>query len=464
MKTTLVRTLLLTFPGWLVAASPPDQPAPPPVCEAVAEPMPFMPKALDLRTALLLALEHSPVIGEAREQIREQEGVLVVAKAERRPRVDAVGAYDVIGQNRVEGFGNLFESDNQSWNFDVRLSHAIYSGGQLAANARSAAARVLAAESRMRTVIDGILLDATRNYLDGLLAREEITVQEEAVGVLERQLQTARAGFEAGARPQFDVLQAEVALANSRPPVIRARNQYRLAIDRLRRSIGLPFAEGCEADEVSLTQSWPNSKVNAKLGDLLLQSLANRPELAELADQIQAAESDIRAARSLHKPRVEMFGTYGAQSLRFLGDAGDALAGATGGVRVSVPLLDFGRTRGQVQQASARLAEIEARAAQQRLTIEGEVRQAFFDYDEASQILETSQLVVKQASEALRLAQNRFGAGALTQLELLQSRLELTRSQLENAQALHSYNLAIARLHQAVGTISRDFPPPPKAP
>jgi outer membrane protein TolC len=119
-------------------------------------------------------------------------------------------------------------------------------------------------------------------------------------------------------------------------------------------------------------------------------------------------------------------------------------------------LIDLGRTKGQVIQASARLAEIEARADQERLNIEGEVRQAFFDYDEASQILETSQLVVKQASEALRLAQNRFEAGALTQLEVLQSRLELTRAQLEEVQSLHTYNVAIARLRQAVGTISRE--------
>lgn len=413
-----------------------------------------LPRALDIRTALVLALQYSPVIAEGRNRIREQEGVLIVAKAERLPRVDAVGAYNVTGENRIEGFGSL-SNDNQSWNVDVRLSHSIYAGGLLAANAKSAQARVSAAESRMRTVIDGVLLDASRNYFDGVLAREVITVQQAAVGVLERRFQDTRAAFDAGARPQFDVLQAEVALANAKPPVIRAKNQYRLAIDRLRRSIGLPYPGGCEADAIRLTQSWPNPQVNENLGELLLQGLSNRPELDELADQIQAAEAEIKAAQSAHRPRVEIFGTYGAQSVQFQGDAGDALAGATAGVNFSVPLIDLGRTRGKVVQATSRLAEIEARSEQQRLTIEGEVRQAFFDYDEASQILKTSQLVVKQATEALQLAQNRLLAGALIQLEFLQSQLELTRAQLEHAQALYTYNVAVVRLRQAVGTISR---------
>lgn len=452
MSPAFVRICLATVCGWLTTIACVAQSDLPRGAGANCPPLP---RDLDLRSALSLALEHNPVIAEVREQIREQEGVLIVAKAERRPRVDVVGAYDVIQNTRIEGFGP-FESEGQSWNFDVRLSHTIYAGGQLAASSKSAAARVCAAESRMRTVIDGVLLEVSRHCFDALLAKEVIAVQEEAVGVLDRQLQTAKAAYDAGSRPQFDVLQAEVALANARPPVIRARNQYRLAIDRLRRAIGMPYPDGCEADKVRLTQSWPNPKVNEQLGALLLQGLANRPELAELANQIKAAESDIQAAKSMHKPRVEMYGTYGAQSLRFAGNAGEGLAGATGGVRFTVPIFDFGRTEGQVVQATSRLQEIEARTEQQRLSIEGEVRQAFFDYDEASQILRTSELVVKQAEEALRLAQNRFHAGALTQLEILQSRLELTRAQLERAQALHSYNVAAASLRHAVGTISRE--------
>lgn len=414
------------------------------------------PRELDLDTAMILAVRHSPRISEARAGIREREGVLTVAKAELLPRLDGVSSYDARGRGRIEGFGNIVVADQQGWNLDVQISHVLYNGGARLATNASAAARVAAAESRMRVVIDDVLLEACRHYFDGLLARERIEVQQEAVQVLDGQLRTAKAGFEAGTRPQFDVLQAEVALANAKPPLIRARNEYRLAIDRLRRTTGLAYPEGGDADGVKLTRSWPNPRVNETLGDLLLEGLTKRPELKELASEIQAAKSAVRVAEAAHRPRIELFGTYGAQSLRFSGNASDLINGSTGGVRVMVPLLDLGRTRGQVEQANARLRQIEAREDQQRLDIEGQVRQAFFDYDEASQILETSQLVVKQAQEALRLAQNRFEAGALTQLEILQSRLELTRAQLEEVQSLHTYNLAVARLRQAVGSIARE--------
>lgn len=464
MNPPVTRLLALALIGWAATPTSWSQQTPPPKAEsepvkssapAVEVRVTELPRQLDLPESLLLALRHSPLISEARAQIREQEGVLIEAKAERMPRIDAVGSHDVVEADRIEGFGDIVISDEQAWIADVRLSHVIYNGGLRNANAKSAEARVNAARSRMQTVVDNVLLETSRNYFDGLLAREEISVQEEAIAVLQTQLKTAKVGFDAGSKPQFDVLQAEVALANAKPPLIRARNQYRIAIDRLRRSIGLPYAQGSEASFIRLSQTWPNPKVNEKLADLLFQAIANRPELAQLADEVRAAEFDIKAAKSLHKPRVEMFGTYGTQSERFSGDAADNIDGATGGVRVSVPLIDMGRTRGEVVQATSRLARIEAQQEQQKLDIEGQVRQSYFDYDEASEILETSQLVVKQAAEALRLAQNRFDAGALTQLDVLQSRLELTRAQLEEVQAVHSYNLAVARLRQAVGTISR---------
>lgn len=59
--------------------------------------------------------------------------------------------------------------------------------------------------------------------------------------------------------------------------------------------------------------------------------------------------------------------------------------------------------------------------------------------------------LVGQAEEALRLARASFDAGAATQLEVLQSQLELSRSRYEQIEARHVYHSALARLHRAIG-------------
>ena len=79
------------------------------------------------------------------------------------------------------------------------------------------------------------------------------------------------------------------------------------------------------------------------------------------------------------------------------------------------------------------------------------MRRAWFDVQEAAEILETADLVIEQAREALRLAENRYGAGALTQLDVLQSQLALTRSLLDRESAEQDYHVAYARLREALG-------------
>ena len=103
----------------------------------------------------------------------------------------------------------------------------------------------------------------------------------------------------------------------------------------------------------------------------------------------------------------------------------------------------------QAQQAGGQLGSSD---------IEGEVRDAWVAWEEGSTILESSKRVVEQADEALRLARSSFEAGAATQLDVLQSQLELTRARLEEAVALHTYHTALATVRRAMGEIAEAKP------
>ena len=57
-----------------------------------------------------------------------------------------------------------------------------------------------------------------------------------------------------------------------------------------------------------------------------------------------------------------------------------------------------------------------------------------------------------QAEEALRLASARLSAGAGTQLEVLNSRVEVTQAQSNRLQALYNYNTALAEFDRVTAT------------
>ena len=93
----------------------------------------------------------------------------------------------------------------------------------------------------MRDTIDQVIATVRQQFYQVILNKALIGVQEESVNLLEAQLKDQQNRFEAGTVPRFNVLQAEVALANQQPALITARNNYRIAQLQLARTIGLDF-------------------------------------------------------------------------------------------------------------------------------------------------------------------------------------------------------------------------------
>jgi outer membrane protein len=432
-----------------------------PLClggEDAADAATTLPRSLNLDTARALALRHNRSIAQAKERIREQDGVVVEARSAFSPRVDANGGYDFRDQNRIESFGGLFAPIDQSWIADVAVTYTVLDGKFRDANSEAAKAAKAAAESQMQAVLDEVLLQVSLRYFDALLATDRIDVQQKALDVLGEQLSYATKRFDAGAGKQFDVLQAEVALANAKPGLVRAQGAYKIAIDQLRRTIGLDFPKGAGPKDIKLADRWPDAKLRHSLDDAIRRALDNRPELAAVRAQIEANRQQVIAEQSRHKPKLQVVGSYGAQSLSFTDTTADAMAGWTAGLRLSIPIIDGGLTKGKVQQAESRLRQAELGEEQRQFDIEGEVRDAFVSWEESSTIMESSRLVVEQADEALRLARSSFEAGALTQLDVLQSQLELTRARLEEVVALHNYHTSLASLRRAMGDIAESQP------
>src|SRR5690606_3669513 len=107
-----------------------------------------------------------------------------------------------------------------------------------------------AAKLELEAVINAALLDVRTRFYTVLVARERIKVQEQNVELLRRQLQDVRNRFEAGTVSNFEVLRAEVAVANAQPPLISARNNFRLAIDDLRQALGFSTTDDANVARV----------------------------------------------------------------------------------------------------------------------------------------------------------------------------------------------------------------------
>src|SRR5204863_3384272 len=87
-----------------------------------------------------------------------------------------------------------------------------------------------------------LMLQVVEAFYRGLLQEQGLSVAEEGVKLADQQLGLAKTRFEAGSAARFDVLRAEVELANAKTTLIRAKSSVDIAYQALRSVLSLPPA------------------------------------------------------------------------------------------------------------------------------------------------------------------------------------------------------------------------------
>ncbi len=430
---------------------------------ALASPPPFksdglpdpdyaVPAALNLDYALAFALDNNHAIRQARERIRQQDGVLIEVRSAQIPNVIAGGNYT---RNDSDVSQAVVPVD-RSWGISLQATQVLYAGGGVAASVKGAALAREAALLDLQSVINEQLLLVRTRFYAVLLAQQSISVQEENVKLLEEQLKDVRNRFDAGAVSNFEVLRAEVALANGRPALISARNAWRVGIEELRQVLGFVNVGGHDVARVPdfVGSLEPGPEINFDLRDALHSARSNRPEIQRLSKLEEAGQQQVTVARAGYQPQVELFGRYD-----WMGAGTSAWSsrrdGWTAGVQAQWRIFDGRATAGRVAQSKSQLMQTRLAIEEATLAVDVEVRRAHSALTEAWELVDASGKVVAQAEEALRLANVRYGAGTATQLDVLTSQVALTDARLNQLVAFYNYNVALAAMRRAVGEADR---------
>jgi outer membrane protein TolC len=419
------------------AATPPPAAVPPPV-----------PDTLDLETAVKYALEHSYAILQARERIREQEGLIVSVRAQALPSLSLGATY---GRNDPE-IGSGTPRAYQSWLIALDARQTLYAGGAISAAIDAQRYAREAALLDLRATINQALLGVRTRFYAVLFAREQIKVQEQSVELLQEQLKDARNRRAAGTVSDFEVLRAEVELANAQPPLISARNNYRLAIDELRQALGYDNRTPENLRKIpEFTGTLEVAPAAYDLQAALDTARLNRPELQRLAQAELARDAAVRNARAGYRPNVALVGSYELVKKFGSNSFPDSPLGWTVGLQGSWAIFDGKLTDGRVAQAKSQLDQARLTRAEQTLAVEVEVRRALSSLQEATELVDAAKQVVRQAEEALRLAAVRNSAGTATQLDVLSTQVALTQARNNRLSADYRQAVALATLRTALG-------------
>jgi outer membrane protein TolC len=411
----------------------------------------WLTRPLSLADALNTALTQNATLLKAQNDLEASHGLVVQTRAVALPTVKASGQYQDDELTLVQNFPGT-QVSHQSWNTGIQVVQAIYEGGKLRAAIRAADATKQQAVAQYQTTVSDTLLAVRLAYYDTLLADQQITVHEASVNLLQKELEDQQHRLNAGTVPKFNVLRAEVAVANERPNLIHAKNDYRIAKNNLANLLGYNLPRDVwENVPLNLTDTLAATPYDVNLPDAIQQALTRRTELVALRKQVELNQLNIVNARSGYKPTVSVFAGYNWMNNEFSTELGNNLNGWNAGAQMSWDIFDGLLTHGKVIQANAQYAHAKTDLTDQSRQIELAVRTAYSDFLEAKEVLDSQNKVQEEADEALREAKARADAGTGTQLDVLDAETSLTQARTTQIQALHDYTSARAKLERAIG-------------
>ena len=437
---------------------------------------------LTLDEAVRIALRQNPDLLKQLQEIERTRGQIIEVRAEALPHLTLNASYDQRAKDLLEigsGSGGTSNFDttsaeldpaiqaiikslggstsssrpvqNKSWHVTLQAQQVLYAGGQVGAAIKIAKFSEDAAYYQLRNTIDQVVATVRSQFAAVLTNFALIKVADETVRLQADQLRDQKNRFEAGTVPRFNVLRAEVELANVQPDLIRARNNHLLSEIALAKTLGLdPGPDG----KPTFTATGKLEILEHPLGlqAALELARARRPFLKVQRQQILQQTEQIKVALAGYKPRLDANAGWEVRNSRLSTDLDKTVDGWFFGVTGRWNIFDGLATHGRVKQARASLESARINYEDSVQKVDLEVQTAYANLQTARETIKSQQKNVEQANESLRLANERFSAGAGTQLEILDARTALTKSRSTELQSRGDYNAALAEFDRATAT------------
>ncbi|ABW27437.1 TolC family protein [Acaryochloris marina] len=341
-----------------------------------------------------------------------------------------------ISQGNTGGISNRIQGT-------VSATYNIYTSGFRSGQIEAAKAQVKISELELKRQLEQLRLDVANDYYNLQQSSALITVSKDAVRNAEASLEVARVREQAGIGTKFDVLQAEVQLADTIQNATQADNLQKIAQRQLAQRLNVKETVNLSAaDQVNIAGGWL-----LNLEDSIVLALQNRVELAQLLSQRRLAQQQRRVALAANKPQLQAFA-----SAEVVDELDDNVSGAFGyavGLQVSINFFDGGAAKSRAAQQEENIAIAETQFADTKNDLRFEVEQAYADLQSNLRNINTAQSSVQLAEESLALARLRSSAGIGTQLDVTSAENSLTQAKGNLVSAILNYNRALIALQRA---------------
>jgi cobalt-zinc-cadmium efflux system outer membrane protein len=382
-----------------------------------------------------LALEHNPAMTGAQGFIDQQRGHQTAAGAYPNPSVIGNAGYgEIRDTGRADIQSMLTRQSLTEYNMTVRQpmeSPAMRAARQRAADAGVATANAGFVEARLNLVAQVKVA-----FYDLLLAQQNASLARQNLDIVEGVARIVKARVKSGEAPQFEAIKAEVEVLKARQLLVRADNSV-----RVNRVVVDTFTAGKLGLSYSVEGEFAGMRKEIQIDSLMTRMLNQHPTLQRLLQSVEQSEWKVEFERQSRVPSVTVNGSYWREIGR---------EAFQGGLTIPTPI--WYRRQGEIASALGSKRRDEAELLRARNELVRAIHQHYQDARTTAELIDVfDKGLLRQAQEALRLAQFSFQQGASSLLEVFDAQRVQRQIQMDYAQARYELSVSLTRLERAVG-------------
>ena len=374
-----------------------------------------------------LALERNPMIAGARSVIEQNEGMRTQAGAYPNP---TIGGQTGSGALRDPSAGSRVTE------YGMTLHQTVEWPGMRAARQDAADAGLAGATVGLDEAKLNLTAEVKQSFYELLLAERTVDLLQQNLEIVQEVARIVRARVRSGEGPQFEAVKADVEVLKAKQEMTKAKNAVRVKL------VGLnTLTSGALGARYQVQGDFRSLRDRLDPEQMASRDLSQHPIIKRQGKLVEQAESTVSKERQARVPNVTLFGGYTRETGR---------EGVVGGVSLPTPL--WYRQQGHIATALGTQRKEEAELLRARNDLTRAINQHAREAETAQdQILVYEEGLLKQAQEALRIAQLSFRQGASSLLDVLDAQRVQRQVTVDYNQARFELSLALTRFERAVG-------------
>ncbi len=415
------------------------------------------PVVVTLADALQRARQNEPTFLAAAADAAVAHEDRIQARAERLPSFSDSTQY--LGNQASPGLptGRFVSMDGVHMYRDWLQVHQELSSNTLTGiGLRKARFAELAAQAKLEVAQRGLAVTVTRTYYAFVTAQRKYATAQLASQQSQRFFEIAQQQERLGQVARADVVKAEVVYRQQH----QVFDEATLAMDNARLALAVLIFPAF-TENFSVVDDLQNAPALPPFADVRTRAERDNPDLRAADQLLQAANADVRLAKSAFLPAIVVDAVYGIEANQFALHSPPAADLALGNLpnlgymitaNMTVPIWDWGGVRSKVHQSEARQRLVAATLSQAQRQLVSNLYGLYNEALTARDAVDNLRRAAELATESVRLTTLRYQAGESTAFEMADAQNTAVAARNAADDAESRYRVAIAELQTLTGS------------